>query len=157
MRKTFGIIIAGTMLLAGCSCAIDAKKADELESRIQTLEAKTGITPSKETLPETSSTKEIKTSVSAAEDAVPETPTKKDIQKALKNAGFYTGEVDGKFGPKTKKSVEEFQTAQGLSADGKVGPNTWDKLKAYFNTAAASPASEIITVETSVEKKDLVQ
>lgn len=56
----------------------------------------------------------------------------KDIQKALKNAGFYTGTVDGKIGPRTKKAVMEFQKANGLKADGKVGPKTWAALEKYL-------------------------
>jgi len=56
----------------------------------------------------------------------------KDIQTALKNAGFYTGTIDGKIGPKTKKAIEEFQAAKGLKADGKVGPKTWAELAKYL-------------------------
>lgn len=56
----------------------------------------------------------------------------KDIQKALKNAGFYAGTVDGKIGPKTKRAIEEFQKAKGLKADGKVGPKTWAELEKYL-------------------------
>lgn len=56
----------------------------------------------------------------------------KDIQKALKNAGFYTGSIDGKVGPKTKKAVEEFQKSKGLKVDGKVGPKTWAELENYL-------------------------
>lgn len=53
----------------------------------------------------------------------------KEIQTALKAAGFYTGNVDGKIGPKTKKAIIEFQKAKGLKADGRVGPKTWAELE----------------------------
>lgn len=56
----------------------------------------------------------------------------KDIQKALKAAGFYTGAVDGKIGPRTKKAIIDFQKAKGLKADGKVGPKTWAELEKYL-------------------------
>src|SRR4051812_1632900 len=46
-----------------------------------------------------------------------EKPTPKQIQQALKNAGVYSGKVDGNIGPKTKKAIEEFQTQNGLKAD----------------------------------------
>ncbi len=36
--------------------------------------------------------------------------------------------VDGKYGPKTQSSVISFQKQFGLSADGIVGANTWNKL-----------------------------
>jgi len=67
----------------------------------------------------------------------PYKPTAKEIQAALKNAGFYTGEIDGKIGPMTKKATEEFQKANGLKADGKVGPNTWAALSKYLNPTPA--------------------
>ncbi len=53
------------------------------------------------------------------------------IQKALKNAGYYQGAVDGKIGPATRKAVEAFQRDNGLGADGVVGRKTWNKLKVY--------------------------
>jgi peptidoglycan hydrolase-like protein with peptidoglycan-binding domain len=70
-------------------------------------------------------------------------PTNQDIQTALKNAGFYAGDVDGKIGPKSKKAIEEFQKANGLNADGKVGAKTWSVLGAYLNAApvTAEPAA----------------
>lgn len=55
-----------------------------------------------------------------------------EIQKALKNAGFYLGEVDGKIGPQSKRAIEEFQRAKGLDVDGKVGPKTWAQLESYL-------------------------
>jgi peptidoglycan hydrolase-like protein with peptidoglycan-binding domain len=60
-------------------------------------------------------------------------PTTENIQQALKNAGLYTGKVDGKLGPKTKKAIEAFQAQNNLTADGKVGPKTWEKLREYLN------------------------
>ncbi|MFA6079592.1 MAG: peptidoglycan-binding protein [Candidatus Omnitrophota bacterium] len=57
----------------------------------------------------------------------------KDIQSALKNAGFYSGAIDGKIGPKTKKAIQEFQAAKGLTVDGKVGPKTWAELAKYLS------------------------
>jgi hypothetical protein len=59
-----------------------------------------------------------------------------DIQAALKNAGFYNGNVDGKIGPMTKKAIMEFQKANKLKADGKVGPKTWEALSRHLSTGA---------------------
>lgn len=65
--------------------------------------------------------------------AGPYKPTVNEVQTALKNAGFYSGTVDGKIGPNTKKAITEFQKSQGLVADGKVGPKTWDLLSKHLN------------------------
>ena len=59
------------------------------------------------------------------------------IQAALKAAGFYTGNVDGKIGPASKKAIAAFQTSKGLKADGKVGPKTWAALEAYLSGAVS--------------------
>ncbi len=71
-------------------------------------------------------------------------PTGKQIQQALKNAGFYSGKVDGDVGPKTKKAIEAFQAQNGLKADGKVGPRTWKALASHLNKApeVVNPSAE---------------
>lgn len=58
-----------------------------------------------------------------------------NIQQALKNAGYYTGKIDGKIGSQTKTAVRSFQKDHGLNSDGVVGQNTWDKLKVYLGGA----------------------
>lgn len=63
----------------------------------------------------------------------PYKPTVSEVQTALKNAGFYTGMIDGKKGPLTNKAIEDFQKANGLEADGKVGPKTWAVLSKFLN------------------------
>lgn len=68
--------------------------------------------------------------------AGPYKPSAVEIQTALKNAGFYNAEIDGKIGPMTKKSIVEFQKTNGLQADGKVGPKTWEVLSPYLNPPA---------------------
>jgi len=68
----------------------------------------------------------------------PYKPTNIEIQTALKNAGFYSGSVDGKIGPKSKKAIEDFQSANGLKIDGKVGPKTWEALSRHLIAATQS-------------------
>lgn len=73
-----------------------------------------------------------------------------DVQKALKNAGFNPGKIDGKIGPNTVKAIKQFQTAEGLSADGVVGRRTWAKLSPHLAgpaaPAVAAPAGETAPV-----------
>jgi len=60
-------------------------------------------------------------------------PQVKLLQTALKSLGFYTGAIDGSFGPATQSAVEQFQSANSLTADGVVGPQTLEKLKQQLN------------------------
>ena len=50
------------------------------------------------------------------------------LQELLNAKGYTCGNVDGIFGSKTKAAVLAFQKANGLGADGIVGPLTWGKL-----------------------------
>ena len=50
------------------------------------------------------------------------------LQEMLNALGYDCGSVDGIFGSKTKAAVLAFQKANGLAADGIVGPLTWGKL-----------------------------
>ena len=50
------------------------------------------------------------------------------LQELLNKKGFDCGAADGIFGSKTYAAVVAFQKANGLSADGIVGPLTWGKL-----------------------------
>lgn len=59
-------------------------------------------------------------------------PSLREVQMALRNAGFYTGNIDGKAGPLTRSAIKQFQQANGLEGDGIVGRRTWAKLKDYI-------------------------
>lgn len=98
------------------------------------------VTPSSALLPSETRMAEAKALGGKLEQLPPSGPYKpatKEIQTALKNAGFYTGIIDGKAGPMTKKAVEDFQNANSLEADGKVGPKTWEVLGKYLNPEPA--------------------
>ena len=57
----------------------------------------------------------------------------KKLQNRLKDLGYLEGSVDGDFGEKTEAAVIEFQQNNGLTADGKAGTATQNKI---YNDAA---------------------
>ena len=67
----------------------------------------------------------------------------REIQTALTTYGYYTGEIDGAYGPATTAAVEALQEDLGVTVDGRVGPDT----VAAFDEAVAS--GEIEPVDDS--------
>ena len=57
-------------------------------------------------------------------------PEVRQIQQALIDKGYSVGKqgADGDFGANTEKAVKEYQKANKLTVDGKVGPLTWAAL-----------------------------
>ncbi len=51
------------------------------------------------------------------------------LQKLLADTGFYFGEIDGIFGNATLQAVKEFQSSNGLIADGTVTSDTFTYLR----------------------------
>lgn len=56
-----------------------------------------------------------------------------ELQKRLQALGYYTGEIDGQFGPGTREAVVAFQKNNGLDADGLAGTET---LKVLYSQDA---------------------
>jgi N-acetylmuramoyl-L-alanine amidase len=65
----------------------------------------------------------------------------KTVQTRLKNWGYYTGSVDGIYGPKTKAAVIYFQRVNGLTADGIVGAKTAAALGISLSSSSSSGSS----------------
>ncbi len=70
----------------------------------------------------------------------------REVQAALERLGIATGgPADGRFGVATRSAVQDFQTRNGLRADGVVGQDTVNAILAKANatggaTIAAGPA-----------------
>ena len=55
-------------------------------------------------------------------------PAVKTVQGLLRDLGYYTKDVEGKFGYSTYQAVVKYQKDMGLKVDGVVGPVTWGAL-----------------------------
>ena len=62
------------------------------------------------------------------------------IQTKLSNWGYFSGDIDGIYGPKTEEAVKYFQRKNGLTVDGVVGPATLRAL-GMSTTGGETPAS----------------
>ena len=77
----------------------------------------------------------------------------RSVQTRLKDLGYYQGKVDGKFGRASVNALKNFQTNNGLKADGVAGKSTYAKLfsaqaVAYNSPETESPAPVEDTTET---------
>lgn len=138
MKQMIFAVLGLVILLsfAGCSTMRSGSmkslenRVQALETRVQTVESELqSAAPAASTV----STSEAEVLTTKKEEVLTaENMTKKQIQQALKNAGYYDGEIDGKIGRKTKAAIMEFQKNMVLKADGVAGKNTKEKLLKYL-------------------------
>lgn len=68
----------------------------------------------------------------------------KEIQRRLKKWDYYSGDVDGIYGTKTKAAVVKFQKKNGLTADGIAGKKTLAKMGiSSTNTNNSNTSSDL--------------
>lgn len=126
-------------------------KVDTLESRVGGVEEKQAgleraTAEQNQELGELRAIKEMqeKTNISVKpRGSVMSKEHTKEIQTYLKNAGFYTGKIDGIKGRNTKRAIKEFQKANGLKVDGIVGKKTWEILSGYASAPGQAQASAL--------------
>lgn len=133
MKKFLFIILALAVIISLSACGKKERSLTDMEEPISIEEL--SKVDSQDILPETAIEAEP---MATPAPALPIKPTAEQIQTALKNAGYYTGLIDGKKGSLTLKAIEDFQKANNLQVDGKVGPKTWAVLGPYLNPQAAS-------------------
>ena len=141
-RSISAVVLAGILILpiavSGCKGKVENPAQEprmEVPEAVSSTAAVASIvepaqTVAVEAIPPTAAAQQVKASVSPlVQSAIDRS---KDIQRALKNAGFDPGTIDGKLGPKTKQAIVDFQKEKGLKPDGKVGPKTWAELEKYL-------------------------
>ena len=123
MSKNYVILAGVVLFLAGCA-SVEGP----------TLVNGKVVSPSDEINQLREENKALNDKISALESpSNVKMPTGAQVQTALKNAGFYKGQIDGQIGPKTKEALKKFQEVNGLNPDGVIGSRTWEKLAGYLN------------------------
>lgn len=127
MRVLITIFLA--IFFAGCATPRVQRESQQLQNRIALLEQELQqkdeqIRLLEEELGQKRSFVKEKKQILAA--------TPKRIQRALRNARFYKGPIDGNVGSQTKEAIKAFQKANDLKPDGIVGKRTWEKLSRYL-------------------------
>ena len=142
MKTYIWVLVLASLMVVGCGKAKSSQQAANINAdSLSVAQADTLLAqPGEETKQQANAlvanvvvnagvgplvTPAQETTASVPSDA----PDPASVQTALKNLGLYSGEVDGKIGPKTKEAIKTFQRKNNLGADGKVGPKTWAILK----------------------------
>jgi peptidoglycan hydrolase-like protein with peptidoglycan-binding domain len=61
------------------------------------------------------------------------------VQTTLQTYGYYDGEIDGEYGDSTTEAVKALQTDLGVTADGKIGPETIDAFNKAVEDGTITP------------------
>jgi len=134
------ILLSMALILGVAGCATHKKGAvkatkEELQTRVTELETELQKKDERITALEEQSQRAPVETTTYVEHRTSSTGSMshRDVQTALKNAGFYSGAIDGQIGKQTKRAIKEFQRSNGLVADGVIGPKTKAKLRSYLN------------------------
>ena len=109
-------------------------KVDVLEKKVAVLEGEeaSGTSGAADKTASVTYVSEAETKKSKKVRSTKTSLSTKEIQKALSNAGYYFGPIDGKIGSKSKKAIKEFQADNRLKVDGVAGPKTQKALMEYL-------------------------
>lgn len=107
-----------------------SKSAAAQSTATKTTAAKTGTAKTgasktgARTTSKTASGKSKKQTVAVRRPVTQQQPTTdryKEIQQALAEKGYFSGPLDGNWGPDSTEALKRFQREQNLDADGKIG------------------------------------
>jgi murein L,D-transpeptidase YcbB/YkuD len=140
MIKDYRFIVLALAVLAVTGCATTkARKADkqDLNAQVQELQSENQAKDQQiqdlqyqlDSYQQSLSGSNFSSGSSSSSIIRVQGVTVKAVQKALKDAGYDPGPVDGRAGKKTKSAIKDFQRRNNLKADGIVGEKTWSLLR----------------------------
>ncbi len=158
MSRTLALVVIVMMVLSGCVTSSPNSsnvnmlqmRVGELEREVQTkdneikdlqyqikdlsyeIDRLKNKSPRMEKRPAVSSAVPASSKTEADDDIIRVKASIRQVQVALKKAGYYKGNIDGKVGDMTKTAISDFQKDHGLKVDGILGQKTWNELKTYL-------------------------
>ena len=132
--RLYVCLLAVVALLSGCTM-VSSEEMVNIQNKVGNLTSKIALLEERQASLEESLLKLTTPIKEQKVDMSSMSFTNEDIQTALKNAGFYSGPVDGSMGPGTDKAIKAFQRSNGLKADGIAGAKTKSLLAKYLNAS----------------------
>ncbi|MFM8828826.1 MAG: peptidoglycan-binding domain-containing protein [Actinomycetota bacterium] len=123
-----------------------ATSTTETTATTSTATTSTAATTTGTTTATTSTSTTGTTTTKPAEN--PTLKANKEIQQDLSDLGFYSGPINGQYGPITTAAVKRFQARAGLPTDGIAGPQTM----AAINLALGNDSTDAVELlQTALE------
>src|SRR5437762_13628354 len=79
--------------------------------------------------------------------------TVQSVQQALKDQGFYYGNVTGEKSVETTAAIRRYQIRNGLQVTGEINPETLRSLNISSNSVSSRPVTPIRSEERRVGKE----
>jgi peptidoglycan hydrolase-like protein with peptidoglycan-binding domain len=74
------------------------------------------------------------------------------LQQSLADTGYYSGAVDGVYGPMTVAAVEDLQRASGLPVTGTVDKATAEALQAELTALGGAAAQQTVAATAALQQ-----
>ena len=145
------------LILSFCS-SNDSTTEDTSQVNNVTSEQSTTTILDEEKTPESTTTTSTTTTTTILDGCIPEDNTQinfndnSKVQNFLNRYGFNAGDEDGQIGNQTREAIKDFQAYVGITVDGDLGPNTFEKMRNYtgceerINSYTAAPQTTTTTV-----------
>ena len=160
-RNSDGDISSGWVRMKdGNDVFVKILSADQAQ---KSFSVKSGSLPSKRVGTFTAAQRKAAGAATSSSSSSTDSNTIKSVQTMLKSLKYYSGEITGNVGDKTKTAIKKFQKEYDLTADGVAGPLTIAKLESVYNdkggssVTTATSSSGLKLGSTGAKVRDLQQ
>jgi len=133
MRIFFSLLLVIVFFAGGCAVLDSPTRLDSLQDRVDAVESRQEVIEDKLGMDSQATAYVEETEIVETSEMSPAEMSKVEVQRALQNAGYYNGPIDGKFGRLTRKAITDFQKDKRLKVDGIAGTQTKRALLRYLD------------------------